>query len=155
LEECYKISDVERAGEHITKAEVKWDESKKGFRLPTEYEWELFAKAGTNNRWAGTDDENDLSLYAWHRYGRDRYSDRISHEVGSLRPNKWDLYDMSGNVEEWCWDLVDPENNTLKHVVRGGSYEGFADHCRIDHRSYLWLSDYAKYCGFRLCRTFI
>jgi formylglycine-generating enzyme required for sulfatase activity len=150
LEECYKMSDIEMDdGAHITEATVKWDENKKGFRLPTEYEWELFAKAGTNNKWAGTNEEKDLKNYAWYHQN----SGRKSHPVGDKLPNEWGLYDMSGNVQEWCWDLYRPGNSTKHRVACGGSYWYNADDCRIAFRNGLVADNRYYNLGLRLCRS--
>jgi formylglycine-generating enzyme required for sulfatase activity len=143
LEECYTMLDVEMNSVHITEATVKWDENKKGFRLPTEKEWELFARAGTNNRYSGTNEEKDLKDYAWY----EKNSGDKTHPVGEKLPNEWGLYDMSGNVEEWCWDLYDPENNTLERVVRDGGL------CQVDRVRYDAHDGYYD-LGFRLLRSF-
>ena len=81
---------------------AKWNA--KGFRLPTEAEWEWAAKGGTDNKWAGTNTESELVNYAWYgqRYGGD--SNDKTRQVKLKRPNGYGLYDMSGNVYEWCWD---------------------------------------------------
>jgi formylglycine-generating enzyme required for sulfatase activity len=150
LEECYKMSDVEMDDVHITKATVKWDENKKGFRLPTYSEWELFARAGTNNRYSGTNDARDLGQYAWYNGN----SEDKTHPVGEKLPNEWGLYDMSGNVWEWCWDLYNPENNTLERVVRGGSYVDNANYCWVALRSRCVATARNDVRGFRLLRSF-
>jgi formylglycine-generating enzyme required for sulfatase activity len=150
LEECYKMSDVEMDGVHITEATVKWDENKKGFRLPTEYEWELFARAGTNNEWSGTNEENELDKYAWSREN----SGFETHPVGKKLPNEWGLYDMSGNVWERCWDLYDPEYDTAQRVLRGGSYGNYGGLCRVASRHGFDADSRYDYLGFRLLRSF-
>jgi formylglycine-generating enzyme required for sulfatase activity len=149
LEECYRMVDVEMPGVHIKKATVKWDETKKGFRLPTEKEWEIFAKAGTDNKWSGTNDENELDKYAWSWEN----AGRKTHPVGTKLPNEWGLYDMSGNVFEWCWDLYYPEE-TQYRVVRGGSSWHNANYCWVAYRGGGDAGNRYDLRGLRLLRSF-
>ena len=155
LEECYTMLDVEMNSVHITEATVKWDENKKGFRLPTEKEWELFARAGTKNKWSGTNEEIDLKDYAWYEVNSyEVNSGYTTHPVGEKLPNGWGLYDMSGNVWEWCWDLYNPKQDTLTRVLRGGSYWYHADFCRVAFRSGNVAGNRGGDRGFRLLRSF-
>ena len=84
----------------VAKKVPEMDMSKKGFRLPTEAEWEWAAKGGTDDKWAGTNEESRLGEYAWYNTN----SERKTHEVKQKQANGYGLYDMSGNVAEWCWD---------------------------------------------------
>lgn len=127
-------------------------------RLPTEAEWEYACRAGSKTRFSFGDDENELGNYAW--YGSN--SQNMSQPVGSKKPNAWGLYDMHGNVFEWCSDCysdsysmaqnVDPRGSTSgsRHVLRGGSWAFGPDYCRSAAR-FKAEGDYkGTYVGFRL-----
>lgn len=115
------------------------DREGKKYRLPTEAEWEYACRAGQLTRFPWGDDASQLSQYAWHGAN----SGGVPHRVGQLKPNPFGLYDMLGNVYEYCLDLYSPEayqdatvedppgpNKGKEHVVRGGSWGTNPMHCR-------------------------
>ena len=135
LEPCYTEIDIE---ENIAVC----DFNKNGFRLPTEAEWEWAAMGGKDYKWAGTDSESELGNYAW-CYAN---SNEKTHQVKLKSPNGYGLYDMSGNVVEWCWDLYGSLSDVLpldytgaasgsRRVARGGCYDNSSSENYI-HRAY-------------------
>jgi formylglycine-generating enzyme required for sulfatase activity len=134
---------------HDATAYCKWLSKKTGenYRLPTEKEWEYSCRAGTTTKWSFGDDEKELKDYAWY----DKNSDRKTHEVGKKKKNPWGLYDMHGNVWEWCEDWYDEDKDTK--VLRGGSWGNDAVISRSANRN--WVNPSYRYNvrGFRLLRT--
>ena len=139
---------------------------KKGFRLPTEAEWEWAAQWGsTQRKYAGTDVESDLGFYAWFPDN----GNSKTHEVQKKTANGFDLHDMSGNVGEWCWDWYTNDTpasgknptgaaNSTKmpptRIIRGGSFNNDKDYCLCAYRYWDGLpNEPAKNVGFRIvCR---
>nr|WP_041259512.1 formylglycine-generating enzyme family protein [Pseudofrankia inefficax] len=123
---------------------VEWDASADGYRLPTEAEWEHACRAGTAGPRYGQLDE-----IAWYR-GNSR--ERI-HEVGGKQPNPWGLFDLLGNVWEWCWDVYDAEVYGAYRVLRGGGW--FDEHwsCRASVRRRSHPTFRIDDVGFRVARS--
>jgi len=132
----------------------------KGYRLPTEAEWEYAARAGTNMTYAGCGQKSDLPDFAW--YGEN--SGSRTRPVKTRRPNQLGLYDMSGNVWEWCWDWYGdypPEAQTnptgteigSRRVLRGGAWGSLAGLCRVALRNNVNPGLRDVLFGFRLSRT--
>ncbi|MEU1340200.1 SUMF1/EgtB/PvdO family nonheme iron enzyme [Streptomyces sp. NPDC005827] len=125
---------------------VEWDASAGGYRLPSEAEWEHACRAGTTGPHYGPLDE-----VAWYR---DNSHERI-HEVGGRRPNPWGLYDVLGNVWEWCWDVYDAEVYGECRVLRGGGW--FDEHwsCRASARRRSHPTFQVDDVGFRVARSLV
>jgi tetratricopeptide (TPR) repeat protein len=111
------------------------------YRLPTESEWEYACRAGTTTEYSFGDDEQDLGKYAWF----DGNSGETTHAVGKKLPNVWGLYDMHGNVWEWCLDA-----KGSNRVVRGGSWFNSASYCRPAYSGCFDPSYRSNSVGFRL-----
>ena len=116
-----------------------------GYRLPTEEEWEYAARGGQNYKYAGSD---NLKGVGWDSDN----SGGMTHPVAQKAPNGYGLYDMSGNVWEWCWDI--DKDSSSRRCIRGGCLhpEGF-DYFRVDRRSSRDAYDRNDGGGFRLART--
>ena len=140
----------------IIGSNIVWDREANGYRLPTEAEWEYACRAGT------TGDFNTGSGITSSQANFDNNTGRTT-PAGSFAPNAWGLYDMHGNVWEWCWDLFGSYPNTAQtnpsgpvsgtdRVLRGGGWSNSVRHirsaCRVNAASSYW----ANGIGFRLVR---
>ena len=146
VEFCKKLSDLP-------------EEKKAGrvYRLPTEAQWEYACRAGSKTAYSFGESSKSLGDYAWF----DGNSNNQTHPVGEKKSNAWGLYDMHGNVWEWCSDwygdypkgaVSDPvgPREGLVCVVRGGGYRGEAALCRSADRVLLNPSYRDDYIGFRV-----
>ncbi|GAA1598798.1 SUMF1/EgtB/PvdO family nonheme iron enzyme [Kribbella sancticallisti] len=138
LEPVYTIGDDPDAEGVV----CKWDA--KGYRLPSEAEWEYACRAGSTAAQYG-----ELDEIAWYR---ENSSERI-HEVGGRLPNAWGFHDMLGNVWEWTWDLYDAEVYGPYRVFRGGGAYDPPRACRASCRRKSHPTFHIDDLGFRLARS--
>jgi len=157
-------------------AKLNATQSAPTYFIPSEAQWEYACRAGSTTKWCFGDDEARLGEFAWYRAnsgGREDPADKnilydaSTHPVGQKKPNAWGLYDMHGNVGEWCadawhrdyagaptngsaWELPDADG----HVVRGGGYSSDAAATRSASRGYGQApsATFNVVAGFRLAR---
>ncbi len=156
LDRCYILSNKECTENDyplsIEKANVTFIECANGFRLPKEWEWQIVAMAGTNNRYAGANDDESVKRVAWIK---DNSGDK-THPVAQKLPNEWGFYDMSGNVWEVCENSNEPDKNndpSADRVYRGGSWGDRASFLRSAIRNYSAPSFRHYDIGFRVARS--
>ena len=132
------------------------------YRLPTEAEWEYSCRAGTSTTYSFGDSESELGDYAWYNSN----SGATTHPVGGKKPNGWGLYDMHGNVYEWCqdWHEKSPSGSTTDptgpssgsyRVIRGGGWFGYSGYCYSASRYWNSHNLRINYQGFRVLRSSI
>lgn len=152
LKAVYQIED---------NATVHWDPSVDGFRLPTEAEWEYGAHGSQNHRFSGSDSVDEVG---WHQGNA---NERLQC-VGQKSPNGFGLYDMSGNVWEWCWDGYnqdfyshtaagwDPVGDLTcsEHVCRGGSFKDGPSNLRVTLRGRFDILTAWNALGMRIVRQY-
>ncbi|MFJ8887175.1 formylglycine-generating enzyme family protein [Streptomyces sp. NPDC102402] len=124
--------------------EVTRDPAADGYRLPTEAEWQYACKAGTTGYRYG-----ELDAIAWY----EENSDGRLHDVGGRTPNAWGLYDMLGNVWEWCWDLYDEEVYGAYRTFRGGGWAEAERGCGATVRRRSHPTFAIDDLGFRMARS--
>ena len=129
-----------------------------GFRLPTEVEWEWFARGGQiaidegtfSYKYSGSDNVDEVAWY-------DKISNDETKNVGTKNPNQLGLFDCSGNVWEWCFDIdksTKKNNKTIYRIIKGGSWFSEASWCSVLPRFYYNSIYSSKEIGFRIVRTF-
>jgi formylglycine-generating enzyme required for sulfatase activity len=170
---CNRLSEQERLAPYYkvagTEAILRGEDEVtilggEGYRLPTEAEWEYACRAGSTSRYCYGDDAASLGDYAWY-FGN---SDGGTSPVGQKRPNAFGLYDMHGNVFEWCWDKYDEgyygrspdadpagpsQSRGFVRVIRGGSWSNDANFVLSAYRDGTTpFNQHFKY-GFRVARV--
>lgn len=165
---AYDLRFPQYSGDHIVSAQVTWNRGADGWRLPTESEWEFACRAGSGTAFAngaitemlcGIDPV--LSEIGWY-CGNSGSSTR--EVMTAATANAAGLYDMHGNVWEWCWDwygaypvtgTLDPEGPSTgsQKVIRGGSWFYFARDCRSASRGQYWPNSRDDIVGFRVVRN--
>ena len=182
--EAINYCNLRSEREGLTKAyEIKdnkiiWNKEADGYRLPTEAEWEYACRAGTSTPF---NNEKSISAEEANYYGHYPYEIEENYfsqgklttkpgiyrgetlKVGSFEPNKFGLYDMHGNVSEWCWDVYGdydlnnnlnpkgPESGT-RRVYRGGAWNDFAKNMRSAYRAAMPQENRSFNLGLRLAR---
>ena len=167
LTPCYSVSGVtdwkNLAYSSIpTSGNSTWDaltynKKSDGYRLPTEAEWEWLARGGENYTYAGSNTVDDVAWYTTNT------NDTGSREVKTKKANGYGLYDMSGNVYEWCYDWYGTVSSTTAdtgassgsgRVQRGGSWYTDDSYCRVSDRNLNYPDlRYRGCCGFRVVRS--
>jgi len=155
-------------GDSLPVENVTWDEVQifiqrlnaktgKTYRLPTEAEWEYAARGGSKSQQAQYAGGFELENIAWCSTN----SNNTTHNVGTKQPNELGLYDMSGNVWEWCSDIYGPYTAELQtnptgakkgtaRILRGGCYAAIGKQCRVSSRKNLYQGGKDYMTGFRL-----
>jgi formylglycine-generating enzyme required for sulfatase activity len=119
--------------------------STRGYRLPSEKEWEFAARGGVSTHSYTYSGSNDINAVAWYQ----NISGGATHPLGTKLGNELGLFDLSGNVWEWCFDVY----SGSYRVVRGGSWGYDAFYCRVSFRYYSDPGDRNGYVGFRVARS--
>lgn len=152
---------------------LKWtvtiNEGANGYRLPTEVEWEYAARGGQKKKSYTYSGSNNIDEVAWFwqnsgdkvltgywNYQTIENNHCKTKPVGSKAPNELGLYDMSGNVREWCWDWYGEylvNNNGTDRVCRGGGWLGGDFVCESTHRSFMVPDRKGRDLGLRVCRS--
>lgn len=165
LEYCNELSRQEKLTPCYTKDGDSWiwNRGANGYRLPTEAEWEYAARGGQKGPGTTYSGGNNIDEVGWCKTN----SDGRLHEVAKKKPNQFGLYDMSGNVCEWCWDWWGSktyssaaQNNPTgisykgtKRIYRGGDCTDPAEKCNVGYRNCYTPTKSADTIGFRVVKS--
>jgi formylglycine-generating enzyme required for sulfatase activity len=159
---CYLLSNIEKNDDHIIKADVTYIEQANGYRLPSSTEWEYVAKAGQNFRYSGSNCADNVAWFS-HNSGilkldlklrdqDDAYKNICcTHTVKTKKPNQWGIYDMSGNVDEWCFDTSDQQNH--HRITKGGNCFDLEKNLEIAHHQSFSPDEQKNSIGLRIFRS--
>lgn len=136
LEPCYLIDADDESVDLVGRAN--------GYRLPTDAEWEYSCRA--NSKLVQYGKIEDIAWYEGN-------SNETTHDVGLKRPNQFGLFDMLGNVWEWCWDLYDPEVYGSYRIFRGGGWSDESRGCLASNRRRSHPTYAIDDLGFRVARS--
>jgi len=149
---CQRLTKEERRAKRLAD---NWE-----FKLPTAAQWEYACRAGTTTRFSFGNDPKYLGLYAWYDANTGKVDEPYAHRVKQKRPNPWNLFDMHGNVSEWCRDAyadkppggTDPivRDPSKLQTVAGGCWIDNAAECLSAWRSGVERTDRCTYEGFRV-----
>ena len=173
----WKASKCVREGDTYPATHVSWEDAQEFinelnasegdlYRLPTEAEWEYACRAGSLSAFCFGDDIETLFEYGWFRKNAVNIGEKYAHQIGEKKPNSFGLYDMHGNVWEWCQDwygdypsgvVTDPmgPSSVSKRVYRGSCWNDFAWRCRSANRGGEAPGVRRAYLGFRVLRSTI
>lgn len=155
LEPVYSFegeTDVEKWWNMVNKwdsfpgEKIKWNKNANGYRLPTVEEWQYAANGGQAFKYSGSDNIDEVT---WNGLVRDK-----THPVAQKKANGYGLYDMSGNVCEWCWDSEGSSyNGTYGRSYCGGAWSFDSNRCTVDYETSSSTGLKAVFLGFRVVRN--
>ena len=152
---CQRLTDTDHKNGKLLAGE--------SYRLPTDAEWEYACRASTQTTWSFGNDESQLGNYGWYEGNAKNVGQGYAHKVGLKKPNPAGLFDMHGNVWEWCSDWIgsglsggtDPAGpgGGSYRVLRGASWWHAPDRCRSANRDSSVPSNRIHDRGFRVARS--